>query len=340
MLSILVGILLIMLLFCFLSMLIKKFIPSAFKFQNMWLSHHDFLNVVERNWQAPVFPNNNISGMVRLWNNLSRLKQVLRWWKKHIFKDLFANIKNAENEVLELGKACQINLDSSNFVELNVAKINLITLQEQEEIYWHQKATTKIMVDGDRNTKFFHALANKKKIRNHIFKISTDDGRVLDEEESILNSGVEHFKNIFNSGFVSSNMINSHIVPSCISEADNLFLTMSPSDDEVWKVMQEMNMDFVAGPDGFTTKFFIKTWNITKKDIMEAVSEFFSGKPHIKFFSSTNIVLIPNKEATNNWMILDLLVYAPFLINLSLRSLLLDLLIFFPELSLKIKLVL
>ncbi|KAL0904830.1 hypothetical protein M5K25_026985 [Dendrobium thyrsiflorum] len=73
--------------------------PTAFRFQNMWLLHDDFMNIVQRNWVAPVFPNNNVSGMSRLWSKLSRLKQVLRWWNKNTFKNIFSNIKEAESLV-------------------------------------------------------------------------------------------------------------------------------------------------------------------------------------------------------------------------------------------------
>ncbi|PKU83800.1 hypothetical protein MA16_Dca010893 [Dendrobium catenatum] len=142
----------------------KSYVPNAFKFQNMWLSHPDFFNVVERNWQAPIFPNGNILGMAKLWSKLSRFKQVLRWWNKHIFKNLFSIIKNVEHEVMELENVYLLNPDSSNLSELNNAKIKLFALHDQEEMYWQQKATTKFTVEGDWNTKFFHALANKKKI--------------------------------------------------------------------------------------------------------------------------------------------------------------------------------
>ncbi|KAI0519488.1 hypothetical protein KFK09_006936 [Dendrobium nobile] len=53
---------------------------------------------------------------------------------------------------------------------------------------------------------------------------------------------------------------------------------LKQSEKEVWKVMQEVNIDSVASPDWFTTKFFITTWHITKGDILEAVTEFFSVK--------------------------------------------------------------
>ncbi|KAI0522466.1 hypothetical protein KFK09_004845 [Dendrobium nobile] len=194
------------------------------------------MNVVETNWCAPIFPNADISGMAKLWNKLSRLKQVLRWWNKNL----------AENEVLDLENVVMLNPDSANISELNNAKI--------------------------KNTKFFHSLANKKRVRNHIFKITNANGCILEEEEAILQS-----EDINQEG-----TLNPYIVSCGISDTDNLHLSMVPSEDEVWKVMQAMNGDSVAGPDGFTTTFFIKTWHIIKKDILDAICDFFSGNPYIK----------------------------------------------------------
>ncbi|PKU76305.1 hypothetical protein MA16_Dca019534 [Dendrobium catenatum] len=64
----------------------------AFRFLNMWLLHDNFKAVIETNWNALVFLDNNISGMLRLWAKLARLKQCLRYWNKNIFKKIFSNI--------------------------------------------------------------------------------------------------------------------------------------------------------------------------------------------------------------------------------------------------------
>ncbi|KAI0504691.1 hypothetical protein KFK09_015644 [Dendrobium nobile] len=39
----------------------------------------------------------------------------------------------------------------------------------------------------------------------------------------------------------------------------------------------DMNGDATAGPDGFTTKFFQKSWEIVKGDVINAVQDFFGG---------------------------------------------------------------
>ncbi|KAL0928209.1 hypothetical protein M5K25_000081 [Dendrobium thyrsiflorum] len=168
--------------------------PTAFRFQNMWLLHDDFMNIVKRNWVAPVFSNNNVSGMSRLWSKLSRLKQVLRWWNKNTFKNIFSNIKEAECLVVDLDNIYMNNPNSTNLSNLNDAKTKLFQLQNQEEIYWRQKSSIKFMLEGDKNTKYFHAMTKKNRIRNYISKIVDCDGNIVDVEDQILNSGVDHFK--------------------------------------------------------------------------------------------------------------------------------------------------
>ncbi|PKU71425.1 hypothetical protein MA16_Dca004267 [Dendrobium catenatum] len=116
----------------------KHLAPSGFKFQNMWLNHVGFFNVVQENWHAPTFPDNNFYGMAKLWRKIGRLKQTLRWCNNHVFKNLFINIKEAENVVLDLENKVVINPDSVNISDLNNAKIKLSDLHDQEEIYWQQ----------------------------------------------------------------------------------------------------------------------------------------------------------------------------------------------------------
>ncbi|PKU63886.1 hypothetical protein MA16_Dca009870 [Dendrobium catenatum] len=178
---------------------INKIPPHAsfsFRFQNMWLLHADFSNLLNCNWKAPVFPDNKITSMLRLWAKLSRFKQCLKWWNKNIFKNIFSNIKDAESQVINLDILFQQNPNPENLLALNQTKDSLFHLQLQEECFWKQKSNAKFILEGDRNTKSFHAVANKKKTRSLIHKIIDDAGNVLDSDEYICNSGVDHFKHI------------------------------------------------------------------------------------------------------------------------------------------------
>ncbi|PKU60434.1 hypothetical protein MA16_Dca028244 [Dendrobium catenatum] len=267
----------------------------------MWINHVDFLNVVATNWNANVFPDNHIIGMARLWAKLSRLKQALRWWNKHIFKNIFDNIKEAEGKVVELESVLVDSYSEENISKLENAKLSLFHLQNQEEIFWKQKTSITWTTEGDRNTSFFHAMVNMNRMRNHIHKIVEPQGIVCDTEQLVINSGIAYFQNMFNSSKSKLPINNASVIPKMVDEDVNAMLIHAPSEDEVWNTIKGMNGDSVSGPDGFTTKFFVKTWDIIKYDIIDAVHDFFKGTPYPKVFSSTNIVLIPKKDNPNYW---------------------------------------
>ncbi|KAI0492077.1 hypothetical protein KFK09_026342 [Dendrobium nobile] len=251
--------------------------PVAFRFQNMWIKHAGFFNVVSDNWNALVFPDNNIQGMARLWAKLSRLKQLLRWWNKHIFKNIFENIKEAEDKVLLADNLFLENPSSDNVSNLYNSKLFLFNLQNQEEIFWKQKASNSILLEGDRNTSFFHALVNKNRIKSYIHKLVDEHGVVYDNVDTIVSSGVDYFFNIFNATKPVSSIVNTNVIPNILDENDNSFLTQLPTEDEIWNTIKGMNVESVAGPDGYTTIFFVKTWEIIKSDVVDAVHEFFKG---------------------------------------------------------------
>ncbi|KAI0519460.1 hypothetical protein KFK09_006908 [Dendrobium nobile] len=252
--------------------------PAVFRFQNMWIKHTDFLNAVSENWNALVFPDNNIQGMNRLWSKLSRLKQMLRWWNKHVFKNLFDNIKEAEEKVLIADNLYLDNTSAENLANLDHCKLSLFNLQNQEEIFWKQKASNAILVEGDRNTSFFHALVNKNRIRSYIHKIVDEHGVVYDTGDNIAKYGVDFFFNIFNSCKSVVSIVNTNVIPNIVDDTDNNFLTQLPLEEEIWDTIKGMNAESVAGPDGFTTKFFLKTWEIIKVDVVDAVHDFFKAK--------------------------------------------------------------
>ncbi|KAI0510197.1 hypothetical protein KFK09_010797 [Dendrobium nobile] len=149
---------------------------STFRFQNMWLLNSSFFEIVDHNWNAHLHPDNSIVGMNRLWFKLKRLKQVLNWWNHNIFKNLFTNIHIAENCVQLNEISWQNDPSDANLSKLQQSKIDLVSLQVHEETYWKQKAAARHLVEGDSNTKYFHALTKRNRIKNSIKNIQRGDG--------------------------------------------------------------------------------------------------------------------------------------------------------------------
>ncbi|KAL0923443.1 hypothetical protein M5K25_007500 [Dendrobium thyrsiflorum] len=199
----------------------RTYAGSSFRFQNMWFSHEEFLFMVKENWEAPLFPNNDIYGMERLWHKLKRLKYKLVWWNRTVFKNIFANILEAEDKVNTLENICQSDPSAKNMLDVQEAKKSVFLLQDQEEVFWKQKAASKHLLEGDRNTKYYHSLFKNNRAKSNINKIVDSDGNHIEGNENISNSAVTYFHKAFNTEFQPSCLDLPNLIPDCITEHDN-----------------------------------------------------------------------------------------------------------------------
>ncbi|XP_047942998.1 uncharacterized protein LOC125189812 [Salvia hispanica] len=69
-------------------------VKPSFRFQNMWVRHHLFLQEVDRCWKEDT----GTKGMINVQIKLSRLKRSLIIWNRVVFGNVFENIKKAEME--------------------------------------------------------------------------------------------------------------------------------------------------------------------------------------------------------------------------------------------------
>ena len=61
-------------------------------------------------------------------------------------------------------------------VEVLNLKWNMCAAFREEELYWRQKTRALCLKDGDRNTKFFHAVTKQRRARNRIIKLKNPGG--------------------------------------------------------------------------------------------------------------------------------------------------------------------
>ncbi|KAG8378920.1 hypothetical protein BUALT_Bualt07G0034800 [Buddleja alternifolia] len=99
----------------------------------------------------------------------------------------------AEKEAAE----AETNFDhcpiEGNLIEMNRKKASLKLALAMESCYWKQKSSCKWLEEGERNTKYFHALVKKKRLRSVIHKIQVDNREIMDPLE-IKQSGVDLFE--------------------------------------------------------------------------------------------------------------------------------------------------
>lgn len=163
--------------------------PSSFKFFNMWLEHKDCRKVVEEVWNRPVL-DIRYGPMQVLFKKLIALKTELKSWNKEIFGNVQVKVEQAMLKVEEIQSLISENGYSdplhSKEIEAQISSQQALTSQET---FWRDNSRIDWIVQGDRNTAFFHRFTKIKHVSNHLTSLRHGDDilfNAADIEQHIL----------------------------------------------------------------------------------------------------------------------------------------------------------
>ncbi|VFQ92808.1 unnamed protein product [Cuscuta campestris] len=147
-----------------------------------------------------------------------------------------------------------------------------------EELFWKQKAHVQWVVDGNRNSKYFHALVKAIRRKLYIHKIKGSDGNWIEDHKQIFTQAIDFFHKLFSEeqrGEIDYSPL-THITP-LVFETDNTQLVATPTMDEVKQAVFDLSPNSAAGLDGFTSLFYQKCWDIISLDVYDMVCAFFTS---------------------------------------------------------------
>ncbi|CAH9114746.1 unnamed protein product, partial [Cuscuta epithymum] len=266
--------------------------PKAFKFQNMWLSHPNFMHVVDGAWKN--VPTSG--GMRGLYNKLQYLKQTLKAWNKNTFGDIFQDIKRLEEEVTTAESLFEANPSEANRDDWSFKQALLLNKHKHENEFWRQRAKLKWLKEGDSNTKFFHDYVKIKNRMQAITVIKDSDGNICREPDAIAKAAERYFQDIFAEEEVQEVDSILHFIPALVNKEDNQMLMLLPTSEEVKEAVWGLDKDSTAGPDGYNGVFFRQCWTTVGVDVVLAVQDFFQGNLIPKAMGSSLIALIPKRD--------------------------------------------
>ncbi|KAK4390420.1 hypothetical protein Sango_2105300 [Sesamum angolense] len=110
--------------------------PSAFRFQNMWCRHPNFMHMVKTNWSYLAIG----SRLDCFIEKLQRLKLCLKHWKNVVFGDIFEKHKHAEEVVAVAEGEYDASPTDENLIAMNRCTAQWQQALSIEEDYWRQKA--------------------------------------------------------------------------------------------------------------------------------------------------------------------------------------------------------
>ncbi|RVW93801.1 hypothetical protein CK203_028184 [Vitis vinifera] len=155
--------------------------PSPFRFENMWLKVDGFKDLLRDWWQGTVVRG---KASFRLASKLKVMKQKIKEWNREVFGRLEVN-KNLALQQVEFWDRVESERSlSENETEMKKeAKETFKKWVLLEETHWRQVSRELWLKEGDKNTGFFHRMANAHRRNNSLDRIKINGVWRAEEQE-------------------------------------------------------------------------------------------------------------------------------------------------------------
>ncbi|KAK2406714.1 hypothetical protein QL285_042414 [Trifolium repens] len=263
--------------------------PKPFRFNNYWLDHKNFKKVVEDCWRGQ-----EVSGWMAfvLKEKLKALKVFLKDWSKVEFGSVDNKIANIVEDIGVLDVRGELSgLNNLEVIQRKDLFVELWKLQKIKEASLFQRSRSKWLLQGDANSKYFHACVVSRSRRNNISALKV--GEIwLENPAHIKEEVVNFFEQHFSSPNVCRPNLNGVNFPS-LSLEDNFRLTAPFSYDETFDAVKESDGSKSPGPDGYNYAFLKNSWDLIKGEIRIMFDQFHGIGILPKCLLSYFVTLIP-----------------------------------------------
>ncbi|XP_061340576.1 uncharacterized protein LOC133287043 [Gastrolobium bilobum] len=165
----------------------KNWQERPFRFLAAWLDHPKFQDFMEDSW--------NSSKEINLM--LAELTPHLRYWNKHVFGDIHRKKENLSRKLADIQKH-RTHSDSHFLQELEKqVQIDLDQTLDYEEMLWFQKSRHSWIVDGDKNTRFYHSKDVIWKSINKVSRLQSESQVWIEDPVELEDHVCRFFKNLF-----------------------------------------------------------------------------------------------------------------------------------------------
>ncbi|CAN1846149.1 LINE-1 retrotransposable element ORF2 protein [Linum perenne] len=259
----------------------------------MWLGHPNFRPFLATFWNDYQESGGSLSLLAK---KLKALKLSLQSWNIETFKMLDYEIEEGLNLVKDLDSAEEAGMfsEQERLRRIDV-KCRLDWLWKLKEISWKQKSRESWLRLGDKNSRYFHQIANYNRRRNYLDGLFVNEIQVSGQQR-VVAAAVSFYKSLYRER-QSSRPFASRTISKRVSldRAEKLLDPVTPL--EIWSTIKSCAGDKAPGPDGFSVAFFKSNWILIKEDFCNAVDDFFSNLSLPAGINSTFLVLIPKVDS-------------------------------------------
>jgi hypothetical protein len=226
----------------------------------------------------------------------------VRGWVSNVVAQLNKRKVELAEEYTSLDDEAEANgLPSHKLARLKVVADELGKIWALDEIKIRQRSRDRNILEGDRNTAYFQAIANRRSRKKRVCGLMGSNGLVEDQQE-MSKIAVDFYKNLFaaeNEGGISlrPDLWGSE---DLVTQEENDFLSAPFSEKEVKEAIFSSYAEGAPGPDGLPFFFYQKFWYILKNDLLSMFEEFHKGGLDLYRLNFAMLTLITKIEDAVN----------------------------------------
>ncbi len=183
-----------------------------------------------------------------------------------------AEICNIEKQIVNIDKEINEEADIKKREKLN---IEMKRLKQKLNAYYDTKADgayvrsrAQWIQEGEKNSRYFLALEQKRQTNNLITKIKCDNGKTVYTTQEILKEAHSFYSSLYSEKDVDIENVHKYLddinIPYKLTDLDNDILNKDVSEKECYDALLSMGKNKSPGPDGIPAEFYICFWDELK----------------------------------------------------------------------------
>lgn len=217
----------------------------------------------------------------------------IQQWNSEIFGNIFKRKKSLLARINGIQRNRRYGHNSSlDRLELQLQKEYTETLK-QEDVFWYQKSRSKWIMDGDRNTKYYHSKTVIRRRRNKIITLRDGNGNWLENQEQLRDFVGNFYRELFIEERDNRDFTDSGASFPCLDDDIRERLNLNFSREEIDRAIFEMGPVTAPGEDGLPACFYQQNWEIIGDKVLEFCRTVWENPETIKTVNNTLLLLIP-----------------------------------------------
>nr|GEV36591.1 hypothetical protein [Tanacetum cinerariifolium] len=208
------------------------------------------------------------------------------------FGNLHKRVIRLRNELGEVQKALDRNPTNYELRDEEVVYVQAFNNAKlDEERFLRQKAKIEWLEVGDSNSAYFHKSIKIQNQRSRIDVITKFNNAEVTGNH-VPNVFVSHYMDFLGSRMMCDELDSDYLFQNKVSDMANENMIKPVTNEEIKRAMFGIGDDKASGPDGFTSTFFKKGWDVVGQDVCNAVRDFFVNGKLLKEINHTFLALV------------------------------------------------